>query len=64
MRGIYLEVQDRELLALLGHNGAGKSTLFSMLTGVLQPTDGTAKMFGFDIKTDIDDIRQVMGVVP
>ena len=34
VRGIYLEVPDRELLCLLGHNGAGKSTLFSMLTGV------------------------------
>jgi ABC-type multidrug transport system fused ATPase/permease subunit len=35
VRGVYLEVPDRELLCLLGHNGAGKSTLFSMLTGVL-----------------------------
>jgi ABC-type multidrug transport system ATPase subunit len=64
VRGIYLEVHDRELLALLGHNGAGKSTLFSMLTGVLEPTEGTAKMFGFNIKTEIDEIRQLMGVVP
>lgn len=38
VRGVYLEVPDRELLCLLGHNGAGKSTLFSMLTGVLKPT--------------------------
>lgn len=35
VRGVYLEVPDRELLCLLGHNGAGKSTLFSMLSGVL-----------------------------
>jgi ABC-type multidrug transport system ATPase subunit len=38
VRGVYLEVPDRELLCLLGHNGAGKSTLFNMLTGVLHPT--------------------------
>lgn len=54
VRGIYLEVPDKELLCLLGHNGAGKSTLFSMLTGVANPTDGTAKIFGFDISTQID----------
>lgn len=35
VRGVHLEVPDRELLCLLGHNGAGKSTLFNMLTGVL-----------------------------
>ena len=64
VRGIYLEVPDRELLCLLGHNGAGKSTLFSMLTGVTEPTEGTAKICGFDITSQIDDIRQIMGVVP
>jgi ABC-type multidrug transport system ATPase subunit len=64
VRGIWLEASDRELLALLGHNGAGKSTTFSMLTGVLQPTEGTAKICGFDIQTDIDEIRKLMGVVP
>ena len=64
VRGIYLEVPDRELLCLLGHNGAGKSTLFSMLTGVAQPTEGSAKIFGFDIQTQIDEIRLIMGVVP
>ena len=42
MRGIYLEVPDRELLCLLGHNGAGKSTLFGMLTGIVDPTSGHA----------------------
>ena len=64
VRGIYLEVPDRELLCLLGHNGAGKSTLFSMLTGVTEPTEGTAKIFGFDITQQIEEIRQIMGVVP
>ena len=57
VRGIYLEVPDKELLCLLGHNGAGKSTLFSMLTGVANPTEGTAKIFGYDIKTQIEEIR-------
>lgn len=64
MRGVHFEAPDKELLCLLGHNGAGKSTLFSMLTGVLQATKGSAKIFGFDIKTQIDEIRTIMGVVP
>lgn len=51
VRGVYLEVPDRELLCLLGHNGAGKSTLFNMLTGVLSPTAGAAKICGLDVET-------------
>lgn len=42
VRGIYLDVPDRELLCILGHNGAGKSTLFGMLTGVIAPSNGEA----------------------
>jgi ABC-type Na+ transport system ATPase subunit NatA len=64
VRGVYLEVPDRELLCLLGHNGAGKSTLFNMLTGVLQPSGGAAKVCGLDVETQIDEIRLIIGVVP
>jgi ABC-type multidrug transport system ATPase subunit len=64
VKGVWFEAADRELLSLLGHNGAGKSTTFSMLTGVLNPTEGQAKICGFDIRTDIQKIRQLMGVVP
>lgn len=49
LRGVYLEVPDRELLCLLGHNGAGKSTLFNILTGVLSPSKGQAFICGQDI---------------
>lgn len=49
VNGVYLEVSSNELLSLLGHNGAGKSTLFSMLTGVHGPSEGTAKICGYDI---------------
>jgi|LauGreDrversion4_2_1035121.scaffolds.fasta_scaffold211345_2 ABC-type multidrug transport system ATPase subunit len=35
-----------------------------MLTGVTEPTEGTAKICGFDISQQIDEIRQIMGVVP
>ena len=51
VRGIFLEVPRNELLCLLGHNGAGKSTFFNMLTGMLSPSGGFAKIAGFDIRT-------------
>ena len=54
---MHFEVADKELLTLLGHNGAGKSTLFNMLTGVLAPTSGSAKILGYDIYEEIDEIR-------
>lgn len=64
VRGIFLDVPRNELLCLLGHNGAGKSTLFNMLTGMLAPTAGYAKIAGFDIRYQQDSIRRIMGVVP
>jgi ABC-type multidrug transport system ATPase subunit len=64
VKSVYLEVPKNELLCLLGHNGAGKSTLFNMLTGMIGPTHGYAKIAGLDIRTQLDAIRKVMGVVP
>jgi ABC-type multidrug transport system ATPase subunit len=64
VKGIYLEMQKNELLCLLGHNGAGKSTLFNMMTGIIAPSSGDAKICGLDVKDNQDRIRKVMGVVP
>jgi len=52
VKGIYLEVPKSELLCLLGHNGAGKSTLFNMLTGIIGPSIGYAKIAGLDIRSE------------
>lgn len=52
VQGIHLEVPKSELLCLLGHNGAGKSTLFNMLTGIIGPSIGYAKICGYDIRTE------------
>lgn len=57
MKGIHLEIDDKELLTILGHNGAGKSTLIGVLTGILAPSEGTAKFKAFDINEDIEEIR-------
>ena len=62
VRGVYLEVDEGELLGLLGHNGAGKTTLISMLTGILEPSAGKALLAGNDLVEDIEDVKNVIGV--
>jgi len=46
---VHLEIEDKELLCILGHNGAGKSTMIGVITGILAPSFGTAKIKGLDI---------------
>ena len=61
---VYLECGENELIALLGHNGAGKTTLISVLTGVLTPSSGSAKIFGLDLAAEPEEIRKIMGYCP
>jgi len=51
-------------IGLLGPNGAGKSTLINTLLGFHKPVRGTARIFGHDIKTDLDAIRSFVGFMP
>ncbi len=57
-------VEAGEIFGLLGPNGAGKSTLIRMLTTLLPPTTGTARVNGFDVVTDADRVRTSIGVIP
>ncbi|KAL3853222.1 hypothetical protein ACJMK2_016778 [Sinanodonta woodiana] len=59
-----LNMFEGQIMSLLGHNGAGKTTTMSMLTGVLAPTSGTAIIKGYDIRTDISKVRQMLGLCP
>jgi ABC-2 type transport system ATP-binding protein len=53
-----------EIFGLLGPNGAGKSTLIRMLTTLVPPTEGTARVNGFDVVTNANEVRQSIGVIP
>jgi ABC-2 type transport system ATP-binding protein len=60
---ISLSVKKGEVFGFLGPNGAGKTTTIKMLTTLLNPTDGTAEVAGFNIKKQRHDVRQNIGVV-
>jgi len=60
--GIDLSIQSNTIYALLGPNGAGKTTTISMLTTLLEPTAGTAKVVGLDVVRQAAEVRQRIGV--
>lgn len=60
---VNLSVQSGQILALLGQNGAGKTTTVRMLTALLQPTRGTARVAGFDVTKNGHDVRAAVGVL-
>lgn len=57
-------VEKGEILGFLGPNGAGKSTTMRILTGLLRPTRGTARIGGFDVHTENERIRRLIGFLP
>jgi ABC-2 type transport system ATP-binding protein len=61
--GIDLHVARGELVALLGPNGAGKSTTLRMLTTLIPPTSGTARVAGFDVTRQQREVRQRIGYI-
>ncbi len=61
--GVDLSVQPGRLLALLGQNGAGKTTTVRMLTALLNPTRGWARVAGFDVTRNGRDVRASIGVL-
>ena len=62
--GISFQVEEGEIFGLLGPNGAGKTTTISMLTGVLEPTSGTARIGGHDLLEEPTEVKRLEGLVP
>jgi ABC-2 type transport system ATP-binding protein len=60
--GVDLVVSEGEVFGFLGPNGAGKSTTVRMLVTLLRPTEGTARVGGFDVVRDAHQVRRAIGV--
>lgn len=60
---INLEIHKGEIFGLLGPNGAGKTTAIRMLCTLLEPTEGSAKVAGYDIRKQPAEVRRNIGVV-
>lgn len=64
LKNLSVKFYRNMITAFLGRNGAGKSTTWSILTGLIPPSSGTAYIDGFDIITDIKIVRKRLGFAP
>ncbi len=62
--GLSLTIKKGELFGLLGPNGAGKTTTISVLSGLLKPSSGKVIVGGYDVTTDLNRIKALIGVCP
>ncbi len=60
---VNLEIEQGELFGLLGPNGAGKTTLIKVLTMLLAPTSGRARVAGYDVVEEAPKIRPLINMV-
>ena len=64
VQGVSFDVKQGEIFSLLGPNGAGKTTTISMLSCLLRPNNGDARVMGHSIRADAMGVKSVLGVVP
>jgi ABC-2 type transport system ATP-binding protein len=64
LRNINLVIEQGEIFGFLGHNGAGKTTTISILTSLLKPTSGEARVCGHDVVTERLDVTRNIGYLP
>src|SRR3954447_21184192 len=64
VRDVSFEVPKGQVVAFLGPNGAGKTTTMRLLTGVLAPTRGTARIAGIDVQADRIAAAERLGYLP
>jgi len=63
VKGVSFSVKEGEIFGFLGPNGAGKTTTINMLCTLLKPTDGQAKVNGYDVIKERSQVRQSIGLV-
>ena len=64
LKGIDLDVEERDFFALLGPNGAGKTTAIGIVTSLVNKTSGKVEVFGYDLDTQLALAKSCIGVVP
>jgi ABC-2 type transport system ATP-binding protein len=64
VHSLSFEIPSGQIVGFLGPNGAGKSTTLKMLTGMLEPTEGTATICGIDLRKDVVEVKRRVGFVP
>jgi ABC-2 type transport system ATP-binding protein len=62
--GVSFSIEEGEIFSLLGPNGAGKTTMISILSCLLKPDEGEARVGGFSVTTEADKVKALIGVVP
>jgi ABC-2 type transport system ATP-binding protein len=64
VNALSFEIPAGQIVGFLGPNGAGKSTTLKMLTGMLEPSDGSASICGFDVRHQVLEVKGRVGFVP
>lgn len=64
LHGIDLTIEQGEVFGFLGHNGAGKTTAINILTTLIPPTSGAARVCGFDVVTERHEVASRIGYLP
>ena len=61
LKNVNLQIREREIFALLGPNGAGKTTLISIICGIVNASEGSVSVAGYDIVRDYRKTRSLIG---
>lgn len=64
LQSLDLKIKPGEIVGLLGPNGAGKTTTLRVLTGMIQPTSGSAKVAGYDVVDEPVEVKKRVGYIP
>ena len=64
IRGIDLDLEEGDLFGFIGPNGAGKTTTMRIITTLLKPTSGEAKIGGYSVATHPNEVRRLIGYMP